>query len=273
MRLVRTIKGFDALYLMTTSMKGSISVLFWSVVLLILVQMMMGLFLQMMLEPFVLDDSQPFAVRDEVFMFYGTFARSFLTMFEITLGNWMPPCRALVEHVHESYMVFFLCHKLIIGFSVVTVISGVFIQETFKVATTDDKIMLMQKERSAKTHRRKMMSLFEHADADLDGSLTIEEFNRVVNDPQVKTWLSSMGLDVDDVDTLFRLIDDGDEQLTASELIDGVAKLQGSARSIDLVLLLHEHRECKKLVQHLCDTLRRNDLATDPPPGSKFGHC
>merc|ERR1719223_2026621 len=186
-------------------------VLFWSATLLLVVQVMMALFLQVMLEPFLLSDGPPQQAKDEVFMYYGTFTRSTLTMFEITLGNWMPPCRALVENVHESYMIFFLCHKLIIGFSVVTVISGVFIQETFKVATTDDKIMLMQKERSAKTHRQKMMSLFEHADVDFDGSLTIEEFNRVVNDPQVKTWLSSMGLDVDDVDTLFRLIDDGDE--------------------------------------------------------------
>merc|ERR1719502_1995877 len=103
-----------------------------------------------------------------------------LTMFEITLGNWMIPCRALVEHVSEYYMTFFLIHKLIIGFSVVSVIMGVFIQETFKVSTTDDHIMMIQKERDIKTHTRKMRALLEHADASGDGQLDPEEFGEVM---------------------------------------------------------------------------------------------
>merc|ERR1711983_67735 len=99
---------------------------------------------------YVVDESIPEDKRLEVFKFYGTFARAMLTMFEITLGNWMPPCRALVENVHELYMLFSLAHKLVIGFSVVSVITGVFIQETFKVATTDDRIMVMSRERATK---------------------------------------------------------------------------------------------------------------------------
>merc|ERR1719191_1989783 len=83
----------------------------------------------------------------QVFRYFGSFARSMLTMFEITLGNWIVPARALVENVSEWYMVFAIFHKLVIGFSVVSVITGVFIQETFKVATSDDTLMLIQKNR------------------------------------------------------------------------------------------------------------------------------
>merc|ERR1711862_934539 len=104
----------------------------------------------------------------------------------------MPPCRALVENVGEIYIIFFVCHKMLIGFSVLAVITGVFIQETFKVANNDDRIMLMQKNRAIRMHIRKMDQLFKHLDQDEDGALTLEEFRHVMHDPVVKTWLASM---------------------------------------------------------------------------------
>merc|ERR550514_1768541 len=126
-------------------------------------------------------------------------------MFEITLGNWKPPCSALIFNAGEFWMLFSLSHKFIIGFSVVSVITGVFIQETFKVATTNDEIMMLQKDRAIHTHVTKMKHLFEHADESGDGGLDVEEFEAVLSDPGVKKWLSAMQLDVRDVPSLFAL--------------------------------------------------------------------
>ena len=39
-------------------------------------------------------------------------------------------------------MLLCILHKLVIGFAVVGVINGVFIQETFKVASSDNQIMM-----------------------------------------------------------------------------------------------------------------------------------
>merc|ERR1712079_888506 len=136
--------------------------------------------------------------RQQVFMFYGSFTRSILTMFEITLGNWMPPCRALVENVSEWYMFIFLAHKLVIGFSVVSVINAVFVQETFKVATSDTKIMLMTKERARRTHLAKIRELFQHVDTDGSGSLTAAEFCSAFDDPAVRKFVAALDLDIRD---------------------------------------------------------------------------
>merc|ERR1719198_2910248 len=109
-------------------------------------------------------------------------------MFEITLGNWKPPCAALVENVSEFWMLFSLAHKFLIGFSVVSVITGVFIQETFKVATTNDEIMIIQRERAMKSHMAKMTALFEHADRSGDGELNLDEFQALLEDEGVRKW-------------------------------------------------------------------------------------
>merc|ERR1712007_90689 len=231
---------------------GSLTVLLWTVVVLVVVQMMIALCLQTMLESFVLDETADEATRMEVFKFYGTFARTMLTMFEITLGNWMPPCRALVENVTEWYMVFSLAHKLIIGFSMVSVITGVFIQETFKVASSDDKIMMRHKERAIKTHTKKMGALFDAANGTDDGYLDMDEFTTIMDDPSVRTWLSAMELDVRDSKKLFRLIDDGDGQLSAEELVKGVALLKGTAKSFDVLSLMQRRQLIKHVARPGC---------------------
>lgn len=242
-RLMHYMRGFDSLLIMTTSMRGSISILCWTGVVLALALMLCALMLQAACEGYLASDAAK-EDRELVFMYYGTFTRCFLTMFELTMGNWMPPCRALVENVSEWFMTFFLLHKLIIGFSVLSVVNGVFMQETFKTANLDDHIMLLQKERASKMHKQKMRALFNHLDDDCDGLVSLAEFKAVVHDLDIRQWLSAMEMDVRDVDTVFRLLDaDGSQCLTIDELVTGVGRLKGTARAIDVATLLHEERE------------------------------
>lgn len=63
-------------------------------------------------------------------------------------------------------------------------------------------------------------------------------------------WLSSMGLDTEDGDALFGLIDvDKDDRLSIAEVIEGVSKLKGAARSLDLLM-------CGKKQEELYQDLR-----------------
>merc|ERR1712048_557255 len=111
-------------------------------------------------------------------------------------------------------------------------ISGVFLHETFKVASTDDELMVVQKKRATQKHVMKMKKLLQMADASCDGCIEREELRSVLQKPVMRTWLSAMELEVGDADLLFEFLDNGDEKLTAQELIDGVARLKGVARNI-----------------------------------------
>eukprot|EP00930_Biecheleria_cincta_P004041 TRINITY_DN104945_c0_g1_i1.p1 TRINITY_DN104945_c0_g1~~TRINITY_DN104945_c0_g1_i1.p1 ORF type:complete len:557 (-),score=92.42 TRINITY_DN104945_c0_g1_i1:3-1673(-) len=250
LRLVRAIKGFDSLYIMTTAMKGSITVLWWSFVLLLLVQTMIGFFVTSILEAFYFNnDSHPIEQRREVFAYFGTTVRCMFTMFELTLANWPTAARVLVEYVSEYYTIVTVLHKLTIGFAVIGVINGVFMQETFKVAATDDFVMLRQKERDRRLHMAKMGLLFEQADDNGDGVLDPDEFRNVLMNRKVKTWLAAQDLRVEDGDKLFKLIDvDGDQGLTAEELVIGVERLKGPARSIDFLSFMNADRMFKAAI-------------------------
>merc|ERR1712137_895141 len=125
------------------------------------------------------------------------------------------------------------------GFCVIRIISGVFLHETFKSAATDDDLMLMQKKRLMQKHARKMRRFMQKADVSGDGGLSREEFKGVLKSEDVRAWLAAQEIDAGDADLLFSLLDTGDETLTADELVVGVTRLKGAAKSIDLYGLMH----------------------------------
>ncbi|CAE7491913.1 SCN4A [Symbiodinium sp. CCMP2456] len=238
LRLVRRMKEFDALFLMTTAIRSSFMVLGWTIALLFVCQMLFALIVQQFLYGFYFDENADGPGKEaqlRVFEYFGTFTRALLSLFEMTLANWPPVCRLLMEEVSEWWMIFCLFHKLTMGFAVVGVINGVLMQETFKVAHMDDTVMVREKQRAMRTHVSKMSALFHDADTSGDGRLDIEEFKTILQHYEVKIWLAAMDLDVSDVEELFDMLDTGgDGRLSAEELVNGVSRLRGAARAMDM---------------------------------------
>merc|ERR1719499_2507207 len=108
-------------------------------------------------------------------------------MFELTLGNYITVSRLLVEDVSDRYMLPMLAYKLFMGFAVVRVISGVFLHETFKVASTDDDLMVVQKSRALAKFRAQMEKLFQAADRESSGAISRVELNSILRDQKTKT--------------------------------------------------------------------------------------
>jgi len=235
--------------------------------------MTFALLLSQVLLFFLEDDAFDLADRRDIFEYFGNFTRSMLSMFEITLGNWPPIARLLQEKVSSWFVVFSLLHKIIFGFACVAVINGVFMQETFKVAQQDDQIMLRTVETKKQAHRKKMQMFFTHANDDDDKVLSPEEWRDVLAEEKVRHWFTAQGLSISDPDLLWDILDtSGDRELDLEELIQGTARLQGPARSLDLAVLKMEHhrtliavkeiRQSVDLMRHQMNLVVRNSMDT-----------
>jgi len=249
-RLLRTLEHMDVLYIMVTAIKDMTMILVSAVALLSVMLMSCSLFLTQIMHSTYFKDvtasslsPAELAKHQELFEYFGTITRCLLSMFELTLGNWPPVTRLLSEELTEWFMLICVAHKLTIGFAVIGVINGVILQETFKVAATDDMIMVKQKRRARDTLRRKMMTLLEALDVSDDGMLDFTEFEIIACQPEVKLWLNSMEIETDDLQTLFKLIDEDHSGFVSSEeLVTRVGRLKGAARSIDLLSLKENMR-------------------------------
>merc|ERR1712137_1009194 len=72
-----------------------------------------------------------------------------------------------------------------------------------------------------------------------DGLVSLEEFRELFRDKQLKMWLAAQDIEVQDAGLLFDLIDDGDGELSCAELLFGMSRLKGPARSLDLYGMMH----------------------------------
>mmetsp|Transcript_37803 Transcript_37803/g.77410 ORF Transcript_37803/g.77410 Transcript_37803/m.77410 type:complete len:147 (+) Transcript_37803:2-442(+) len=111
------------------------------------------------------------------------------------------------------------------------------------------------KQKAMENHIRKMQLLFEEADTSEDGRIDLQEFKEIVADNELKAWLGAMELDIRDVGEAWDLLQDhaGDNSggLTAEQLVLGVAKLQGTAKSLDLQKVIKEQQGMMKKVEKL----------------------
>lgn len=234
LRLVTMSNTLASLELLTKCLMASVDMLFWTFCLLACVQCVAGMLISGLCRDFIENESNDVTYRESVYRYYGTFTRTFLSMFEILFANWGPPCRVLVENVNEWFSVFFLLYRCVVGFALLNVVNAVFVQQTMKTASSDEELAFKQKERDIALYTRKVRKLFQSMDDSGDGALNLQEFAKLANSPKLKFWMSQLELEYHDLLSLFEFLDNGDGQITLSEFIEGAARLRGSAKAIDV---------------------------------------
>eukprot|EP00928_Gymnodinium_smaydae_P069249 TRINITY_DN5266_c0_g2_i2.p1 TRINITY_DN5266_c0_g2~~TRINITY_DN5266_c0_g2_i2.p1 ORF type:complete len:561 (+),score=68.16 TRINITY_DN5266_c0_g2_i2:46-1683(+) len=264
LKLARALSQFDYLVVMVTTTSACAVVLFWTVVTFGLVQLFCSLILTQYLHMFYFNATDTSSDQALVFQYYGTFLRSYFTLWEITLGNWPPACRILAENVSEYFFTWGLIHKLIFGFAFVAIINGVFIQETFKVTARDDVLMVRQKQARLKHHIMKMRRLLAHADTDGDGQISLQEWEKLMDDPGVKLWLASMDLEVYDARLIFQLCDtSSDGYITFDELVAGIGRYKGPAKNIDLHAFVRQQLRFNESLVSSAEVARSSKYSED----------
>ncbi|CAE7875696.1 Cacna1i [Symbiodinium microadriaticum] len=234
LRMVTMTSVLSSLQLLIKCLMASIDMLFWTFCLLTFLQCVAGMIVSTLCRDFIENPEFLLATREEVYRYYGSFTRTFLTMFEILFANWAPPCRVLVDNVSEWFSLFFLVYRCIIGFAVLNVVNAVFVQQTMKTASFDEELAFKQKERDVITYTNKVRRLFQTMDETGDGTLNFEEFSKLVTSPKLKFWMSQLELDYHDLLSLFEFLDNGDGEITLSEFIEGATRLRGQAKALDV---------------------------------------
>jgi hypothetical protein len=224
---------------MIRGLKAGAPVLIWVCLLVIPMIVCCALGMNYSVMDFIHDDSKPLEDRILCYRYFGTFLHSAFSMYEITFANYAVIGRFLYENVDEKFSMFFLVYKLVMGIAVLRVIYGVFLQVVFTCAQSDDAVLIAQKRRKDERYVQKMLGFLKRQRSATPGFLTRDEFLKIIQDPDSRTWLSgSLELDIHDAELLFDLLDiDGDHNISTDEIVSGCFRLKGSARSLDILAL------------------------------------
>eukprot|EP00812_Abedinium_dasypus_P001345 NODE_1162_length_1225_cov_574.024786.p1 GENE.NODE_1162_length_1225_cov_574.024786~~NODE_1162_length_1225_cov_574.024786.p1 ORF type:complete len:315 (-),score=132.91 NODE_1162_length_1225_cov_574.024786:263-1207(-) len=249
LRLVKSFSLFAPMHLMAQAIHASVTVLMWSLILLVLIISVVAMFVSALLDRYMRDNTVALESREEVYDQWGSFTRASVTMFEITLANWGPRCRLLMTNVGEVWALFFIAYRCTVGFAIVQVIMSVFIQQTFKVASRDEQVMISEKSAAAKACLRNLKHLFQALDVNEDGFITKEEFVSVLSDRTVAMWFAAVELEAKEVSELFDLMDDGGGKIACDQFIQAVQRLRGGAKTVDILGVQRDVRTLTQQVQ------------------------
>merc|ERR1719343_177280 len=101
-----------------------------------------------------------------------------------------------------------------------------------------------------------MQQVFNELDTNSSGSLTLDEFEKHIEDDKIMAYLRTLEIDVSQVKTLFTLLDvDNTGEVDIDEFVGGCLRLRGGATSMDLAVLKYQVEWILRNVQSLSRSL------------------
>ena len=264
LRIVKTFAAFRQLRILVASCIASIGALVWSMVLLLLLKLSFALLISESLQGFIQDETADLDARKELFYLYGSFSRALYTMYEITYsGGWFVRVRPAVDKVSGWYAVPFLAYITLVVFAVLRVVTALFIKETLESTANDADLAIEIQRHAGSKLSRKLEVLFNAFDQNGNGTLSREEWELAMSLPSVSQYMQALDIRMLNCESLFDVLDDGDNEVTISEFCKGLKQVKGQARALDVVFLQHAtekvFKECKAIHQKLenCQHLSR----------------
>lgn len=129
-------------------------------------------------------------------------------------------------------------------FAILNIITGVFLDSALNACRSDESECIHEQLQTEESSLRALQKLFNEVDQDGSGCIGFYSFSNRLEDPQVRAHLSNLGIDVDEAEGLFKLLDlDSSGSITTEEFLYGCMRIKGTAKAIDVQTLLYENKK------------------------------
>jgi len=188
---------------------------------------------------------------------YGSLFLTMFTLFlSVTGGVSWGEVAVTVRHAGFLYFMLFICYIFLTLFSILNVVTGVFVDGAIAHAHADRQLAL-GREREKKSEKiKELVEMLGSIDTDGSGTISWDEFKTGISRPDIRQAIESMMIDIHEAPELFELLDlDGDGDVDILEFIEVMQRLEGNARSSDIQKLKCASRQVLNAVMVSHDLL------------------
>jgi len=280
LRLLRVVAVFSALRVLVRTIRMSVDSLMWSMVLVALIILSAAMFLVQMNLGVLEDVDRDKALRDWIYMHYGTAGRASYTMFEATFSaKWATHlARPLIEDVSPWFSLFWILYTVIVNFAIIRVIAALFLKQTMAVAAIDAERMAVENMKAREKIVVTLHEIFRLGDSTSDGTIDRSEFKIMMKNPQVLKQFERLELEFNEVWMLFELLCEDDGVADADEFLCGCMRLKTNAKTVDMIHLMHQQVVTKRSidaltrgVEQINTVLHPSGLCKAPPKRGSAG--
>jgi len=288
-RLARIFRFVMAFRLLISSILHTLKSLFWALMLLVLIIYVFAVLFTQAVNDHITDPEAPILedadlqATDE---YFGSLAATMLSLFMSISGgvSWENVISPL-KKISTAWVVVYLFYISFTYFAVLNVVTAVFCQSAIDGAQNDHASKVHAILANKEQHLLKIQTLFQKFGAE-GGVITFEQFSRNLKAAEVREYFQTLGLDVWDAWSFFKLLDeDGGGEVEIEEFLMGCLRLRGQATAMDVGKIINDQTwqirnqgkfqayvevELKQLKEHLA-ILTGVNLCSDEHIGLIFG--
>mmetsp|Transcript_56603 Transcript_56603/g.148295 ORF Transcript_56603/g.148295 Transcript_56603/m.148295 type:complete len:167 (-) Transcript_56603:110-610(-) len=148
--------------------------------------------------------------------------------------DWAVLSDPLMESISPLMGILFSMYVAFTVFAMLNVVTGVFVQSVLKSQATDRDLFMVSNARE----------LFASLEGGVTDAMSWPVFESKLDAPQMVAFFKAIDVDPSEARGLFCLLDlDGSGEITVDEFLNGALRLRGSAKALDVALLLQQVRK------------------------------
>lgn len=244
-RLVRIFRFVVALRTLVTSILHTLKALFWALTLLGLIVYVFAVLFAQAISDYRSDPEFPVLGEAEsraADRYFNSLPETMLSLFmSIADGvSWQEVILPL-KAMDLTWVFLFLFYVSFTFFAVLNVVTGVFCQSAIENAQNDHAAVVQNILENKESHLKKITTLFAQLGADDSGVITYDMLQEQFGTPAVREYFESLGLDISDAWSFFKLLDmDGGGAVEIEEFLMGCLRLRGNARAMDMAKMMFD---------------------------------
>lgn len=243
-QVVRVFRFVMALRTLVTSIFHTLKALLWALILLFLIVYVFSVIFTSAVNEALADPSHllPAEANEQARRYFSSLYDTMLTLLMSIAGgvSWEEVIAPL-RHVSEVWGVAFLVFFSFTYFAVLNVVTAVFCTTALESAQNDHATVVQSLLDNKETHLNKLRAVFSSLGATETGAITYAMFEDKINTPEVKGYLETLGLDVWDAWSFFKLLDtDGGGAIDIEEFFMGCLRFRGQASAMDVGKILQD---------------------------------
>lgn len=225
LRVLRVFKTFSKLSLLIRGLVESFTIISWICILMLMFMVSYAIFCTTLIGQEAESYKDPEAVR----MYFGSVLNSTVTLFQfLTLDNWSGVTR-LVWGGNPIFLPVILIYIVAISLVVVSLLSGVMAEHMNTVREAEEQRIEQQLQTKMKAAVDVLLTAFKRADMNDDKMINVQEFKKMLQEPDLVQGLARIEVELKDVDAedMFNSFDrDHDGSLTWAEFRNGMTELR-----------------------------------------------
>jgi len=227
------------------SLKG----LFWSLLLISCIIMAGAILIVQLSFSWLNDTSIDAETRKWLSEYFGTTTQAFYTMFECTFTTgWSVYARPMVD-LSTVFVFFWIPYVCFANFAMMKIVGSIFLKQIMAVAGLEEKRKEADLLKAKASIAAELREIFAEADTSGNGAISREEFDTMLCSANVLLRIEKVGLEIEEAVALFGMLSLDDGEADYEEFLDAAVKMKVTARSIDIVQVMHKSNEIHRLLE------------------------